>query len=858
MVTVKKRGIASLFLSLAGRQNRKDWAQSLAVIAIGGIAITLFCGFLSNSASLQRRVDRLISQSNAADIYVTTDPRDGTDLKEADLLLENIDGIRSVESRFMTYCTLQSSSALAVVEPRMPVLSRPYEIVDQSPTQTNSHFFIVDAFIAQYGQDKDRIEVGSTASASLNLSSFSLDSKTADRLDLFLKEGQENPFKKESLELKFVVTGLMNHIESAVHGSFSPAVFLCSNSYFRDVLRDTLLTSFTKEGVDLIWKLGFQKALGWGDGDPYGSSTFFPAPNQYLLRLEDQSTADATKQQILDYYGRKSTNNLYMCQTLMETTPVSTLKTELDQARQITFVFPVVFFLVALLVILISVRQMILKERLDIGTFKGLGVSRTQTHVFYGLKTFFLVGLGTLIGEILGPLIVPTIMSGKYSLLYSIPPKELFVVPWLHAILTAVVFIGTALLMTWWVARKEIKKRPVESMRPVPPTKKTKRNNQGGKGNLAKLSFTLAGRSIRGDLVKTAMVLIGVLGCTALLCCGYGIEDTINYGLNSDPLIVSGADATLFLADERSGDALKKDFVFLDDQGNNMLEGYQPFLRKDGNIQKGNETYYTTIHYFGAYEYGASKEARNHFPYKVPVGEVFISEKIAKQIGASVGDTVTFDYGGKELSFPVADIQQIFYDNGVFVQFSSSQFDGLQLSFNAAWLDAVPGKGEKVEKQARDIPGVALCESTASWKKRIGDAMGSVLLMTNAIKVFAFLLAAVVLYDLGLLNFKEKQREIATMKVLGFKQMEIMASLLIETLTLSIVGIGIGLALGFPFTKLVLFINQVQIVDFIYKMFPLTYVIAFGFTFLISLAVNLLLTFRIRKIMAVESLKSVE
>ena len=855
---VKIKSLRSLLFHSSNRQHRRGWAASLAVISIGAIAITLFSGFLANAASLQNRIDSMISGSNAPEIYLTTDPRDGYDVKEADKLVANVDGIAAVEERFYTFCTLASRNALVAIEPRMPVYSKPYQITSVTPENSDVHYFLVDhSLTGGLGSDNEPIIVGKPTLVSIPLASFSLDETTISMLDLLLKPGKTNPFRKENLELSFTVTGSMKHLEGSAKGAFNPTMFLCSSSYFRDTLRDTLSESFTELGVEAIWKYGFQERLGWGDGNPYGSATKFPLANQFLLRLRDPSKTDATKKAIETYFHGKEVDNLYTVQTVQELTSVKALNTEKEQAWQLTFVFPVVFFAVALLVSLISVRQTILHERMDIGTYQALGLTKFELHRHYAYKSILPALFGTIIGEALGPLLIPAIMGSKYNLLYTLPSRAYFF-PGLSCLGLAVIYLGVTGLVTFMVSRKALKRKPVESMRPEPPTRKSKNITNSKNSGWFKLSFKLAKRGIVADKVKSGMVIIGVLGCTALLCCGYGIEDTIRYGVDTDPLIVSGASVTVFTTEDIKEETIATDLDLKDKDGNPLVEGYQPFSKKNINLVSGNTTYYGTVHVIADYTKTSGSEIKNHFKYAMPTDQVLLSEKTARALGVSVGGTVSFVVNDVEVVAKVYQTIPVFYENGLFIHSSSPLLNGAVSSYNAIWVDTVPGKDVEAETELRKLPKIAICDSEVSWRKRIEEAMGSIMVMTNAIKVFAFLLAAVVLTDLGMLNFSEKQREIATMKVLGFKEMEIMSSILMETLSLSFVGILGGLALGFPFTKLVLYINQVELVDFLYTVAPISYVISFAFTFVLSLAINLLLTLRIRKVMAVESLKSVE
>ena len=136
--------------------------------------------------------------------------------------------------------------------------------------------------------------------------------------------------------------------------------------------------------------------------------------------------------------------------------------------------------------------------------------------------------------------------------------------------------------------------------------------------------------------------------------------------------------------------------------------------------------------------------------------------------------------------------------------------------------------------------------------------MGGIGVMTNAVKIFAILLGIVVIYNLTLMNFKERSRDIATLKVLGFNQKEIMRSLIIESLSLTLIGVLLGLALGYPFMLAVLENNIVSLVSYLYHIYFKTYIYAFLLTFGVAAVINVLLSLRIRKVRMVESLKSVE
>ena len=142
--------------------------------------------------------------------------------------------------------------------------------------------------------------------------------------------------------------------------------------------------------------------------------------------------------------------------------------------------------------------------------------------------------------------------------------------------------------------------------------------------------------------------------------------------------------------------------------------------------------------------------------------------------------------------------------------------------------------------------------------KKIDGYMSSVGQMTLTIKIFAVLLAVVVLINLAILNFNERKRDIATLRVLGFSRFEIASSLIYEVMILTVVGSLLGMAIGLPLEMLTLGVNQVELIDWKYVIFPLTYLFSFLISFGTALVANLIISTRVNKISMSESLKSIE
>ncbi|MBR4812251.1 MAG: ABC transporter permease, partial [Bacilli bacterium] len=180
-------------------------------------------------------------------------------------------------------------------------------------------------------------------------------------------------------------------------------------------------------------------------------------------------------------------------------------------------------------------------------------------------------------------------------------------------------------------------------------------------------------------------------------------------------------------------------------------------------------------------------------------------------------------------------------------------------SYSGANLDILEGYSpDEVKEKLLALSYVMQAQTQEDWAKSVSDVMGGILIMTNAVKVFAILLAITVLYNLALMNFKDRTRDIATLKVLGFSRAEIAFPLIFEMMALVAIGVGIGLFAGIPFHMGVMTLNKVELVHYIFHINPLSFVLSFVLTFVVALLVNGFYSFRSESVKMVESLKSVE
>lgn len=837
------------------RQTLQGWKQFLAIIAIGGIAVTLFVGLLSNAQSLSDRVDLFYQQGNAADIYVTAQNYQSEDLAGISNCLEAKD---AVEARFEMGTRLGSQNAYAAVSYQLPSISKPVSIEAQSSEQTNTHYFMIDdAYWSKKKSGKNEsalhLDVGDKADITYDLSGYLTDDLMKQIAAAVLPSGT-NVLAEKSLTVHPVVTGIMTTSENVTKATYYASTYLMSKDIFRESILTVLSANYQASFVDNL-----KISLMWGEDADIAFPDTFPQTNQYLVKLADFGTKETKETALKAFFdGKVAAKRNLGAITDRSSNPWSiAVDTDVRESMQLTFVFPFVFFAVALLVILTTISQIILKERTQIGTMKALGLSKHQIYYHYISLTMVLVGVGTLIGCILGPIIIPYIMGQKYDILYTLPTRPFFVFPWWQALLTAAVFLLSGALVTLMVCHKEISLSPAQSMRPALVSFHSHRDVVSEitrrPPGAAHLSIKVAFRNIRVNLVKSIMVVAGVMGCTALLVCGFGIEDTLNYGISRD--LNYYYDSDISLGYEAIGATHASDFAAIAGVNISTFEEFCTLSSTLSKEKSGNEvttkTYTSTLRFF--------KDDTTHWKFGLEKGSVSISSKIAEELSLGKGDTVNFTFNGTTYSGKVGIIYSAFTTHGVDAFYSDYPAIDQSKSYNAAFVDVNEGyTTEAVEKDITALSFVGHAESQNEMRSRIANVMSGVYIMTNAVKVFAVLLAVTVLYNLALLNFRERIRDIATLKVLGFSRHEIALSLMFEIMTLTGVGVLIGLPLGYPFMELVLYVNKVNLVAFLYHIYWPTFVYAFLITFVVAFLVNLYLTSLTGKVKMVESLKSVE
>lgn len=873
----------------------RNLKQFIAIIFIIAVAVTLFVGLQANSQEFERRVNAVYKEGNVADIWVTVQPDlfNETKMDEEYNKIVEINGGKKelVEKRLYMPTTINNLSAYAITSKDFPKINTGYEL-ELSGNFNLENFFVVDKdFVKRYElMTGETLKLGDTLPVSIDFSSFTNvgsgeGSRSEKILEAFKTQIEESKFLNESfkksiliyiennkdsiltqidefidnylnvgnVEIKLQINGFMKHPENIQSATFNDSCYLISTKLLLKKLVDNIFQKIDlgNESLQTLLK-SLQGDIDLAiDNDTNETINMLMnnLNNQFVLKLGENKTLDRVKDEINYFY--KDRGNLLALFDINNMPSNAVIQNDIVQSRQLTYAFPIIFFAVAILVVLTTISQLILKERTQIGTLKSLGLTKRGILFYYIAMMSIITTIGTLLGLIVGPILLPIIMNIKYKILYSLPSLQ-YLFPYVGSLIVLILLIVAVSFLTFLLIKKELNLTPANSMRPAAPHIKLK----GQKTIIKNISLMMALRNIKVHFAKSLMVIVGILGCTGLLICGMGIEDTINYGVNTDlnNILASDLQVTYNIGTEKNI-ANQKLLSLTDNNGRQAISKAEEFSIMHTTASFNNKNINTAIYYF-------DKSATN-FKYEKwddQGGEgIAINESKADELGLKVGDTINFTVGGVQYNKKIVSIFYTFTVSGLFIY--TDTIPELTSSRTNAWVTV--NEGFTVEEVKELILNAQIKEVNSALTKtenlaKIDGYMANVKSMTDTIKVFAIVLAVIVLINLSILNFRERLRDYATLKVLGYSRFEISRSMIYETMILTTIGSLFGLLAGFPLEMLVLGTNQTPLLSWKYTIFPQTFIYAFLISFLTALVVNILMSFEIKKISMSESLKSVE
>lgn len=538
-----------------------------------------------------------------------------------------------------------------------------------------------------------------------------------------------------------------------------------------------------------------------------------------------------------------------------------------DRLRNIGQVFPVIFFLVAALISLTTMTRMVEEQRTQIGTLKALGYKKSAIAAKYICYAFFATLLGSVLGMLIGEKIIPYIIITAYGIMYHNVANTISIdyQPGFALIASAASVVCTV-GATLFASGKELQETPASLMRPPAP-------KEGKRVLLERLTFiwkhlSFSWKSTIRNLFRykkrLIMTVFGIAGSMGLMLVGFGIQDSISDIAaiqyrelqHYDGMVIEDSDAT----EEEHAEL----FEYMKE--NEQIAHCNRVQMTKISAPKGSSN--ISIYLFvpeSLSEFAKDVTLKNRITgetYELTDEGAAISEKTASLLGLKVGDMIPLKKGDKEYKVRVAVITENYMSHYLYMTprvyeqtfGEKPEYENIVFTMQEDCKDDLEMAGTRILAN----PGALSISYTSSLASQVDRMLSTLDAVILVLIVSAGMLAFVVLYNLNNINITERQRELATLKVLGFYDGEVSQYVLRENVILTVLGIMFGAVFGILIHRYVITTVEVDAVMFGRNIKPLSFLYSGILTGIFSIVVNGVMHFKLKTIDMVESLKSVE
>ena len=538
-----------------------------------------------------------------------------------------------------------------------------------------------------------------------------------------------------------------------------------------------------------------------------------------------------------------------------------------ERLKNIGKVFPMIFFLVAALISLTTMTRMVEEQRTQIGTMKALGYGKASIASKYLSYAFLATVGGSIAGVLFGEKVLPFIIIQAYGIMYwNIGDHMQLDYELQYALIASGAAVICTMGATLFSCAKTLAETPASLMRPPAP-------KEGKRILIERISFiwkhlSFSWKSSMRNLFRYKkrlfMTIFGIAGSMGLMLVGFGLYDSImdiallqyDQIQHYDAMVINDEDAT----DSQEKDLLK----FLD--GNSEIDHYTrvQLTKMTAPKEKGSVSIYVYVpeNTENFKEDVTLRDRKSHEQYELTDDGAVICEKTASLIGVKAGDKITLEKDNRKYKVKITAVTENYMGHYVYMTppcyektfGEKPEYSSTVYTMKEDAESDLETLGNAILKYPAAL-SISYTSSTAGQVERMLGSLGAVIWV---LIISAGMLAFVVLYNLNNINITERQRELATLKVLGFYDGEVSQYVFRENILLSFIGILAGAVFGIFLHRYVITTVEVDAVMFGRNIKPISFVYSGIITFGFSMFVNMVMHFKLKKINMVESLKSVE
>ena len=792
------------------RDIKLNKSQFLNIFIMVFLGVFVFAGIHSYMDGMRVSGEKFYENNNMADLWVTGENFSNEDLEK----VKKIENIKDAER----------------------VLTLKTELLNYNDVALEANFIESNNICKMHVQDGEEF--------SKEKSGVWLDSYLAKNLDL--KVGDEITFKYEKYEIKEKIVGLVNTPDHIYNVKDQTAIFpnhkdygfiyLSINEFPDEIIYDKIRDKMVEENPYLknvkITNEMIEKSI-----KDFDITDYYVFPN-ILVDVEDTNKLEETKANI-----ENEIDSALAVTTRDANASYVTLNSEIEEGNTYSSVFTLLFLFIAMLSVITTMNRFVKKQRVQIGTLKALGIKKRKITMHYVSYGFVISLVASALGLILGNRIIGTFFMNMEMEYFEIPVNSTVLLPIVYELSTVVILIVT--FVTYLSCRSILKESAVEALRVEMPKVKNTKFDLTTKGIFKKASVSTKWniRDIGRNKGRSLMAIVGVIGCTMLLVCAFGMLDTMNSYLEWEFDELNAFEYRVSLSNEYT----EKQLDELEEKYGSATSATMGIEAEIGNKKESNSLVVNDAPEYLKYT--------NHNKQYINLSDdgIYLTEKLADKWNLKVGDEIKFHIFGDDDWYTCKIVGLNRDPQNQNLNITRKCYENLGLEYKADSLYT-----NEDLSNVKNLDGVNTIQSISNLKDGISNMLKTVRTMVSLLVVVSGVLSAVIIYNLGILSFSEKQYQFATLKVLGFKSKQIKKIFVKQNLWLSIIGILIGLPLGSLMLKYIFGSALGENYDFIAKVNTLSYVYAAFGSYIVSVIVNKVLSRKVKNIDMVTSLKGNE
>ena len=653
-----------------------------------------------------------------------------------------------------------------------------------------------------------------------------------------LKVGDTIKIKYDTFSLEEKILGLINvpdHIydvkdesELVPNRENFGFVYLSVNEIPESYIKDLVMKEMKITDEKIFDK--YVKDFNYKEYIPY---------NYIMVDVNKKKNVTSVKEDIED-----NVSNAKAIVKIEDTLSYQRYQGEIDEGASYVGIFSGLFLFIAMLSVITTMTRVVKKQKLQIGTMKALGIKNSKIVMHYIGYGFFVSLAAAIVGIILGKYFIGTFFLNMEMDYFEVPNGVPVVKPLSYLVALLVVMVVS--FITYLTCRKELFKKPAEALRNEVPNVKVSSLNLSTKGIFKKLNFSSKWnyRDILRNKFRTVTAVVGIVGCCMLIVCAFGMLNSMNHFIKLQFEDLYNFNYKLSLNTNIKDDELK---VLTDKYGDNTSET----LTIETKIGKEREA--NTIFVTNAGNLVRFQNKNGEFIKVNKNNGVYVTRKLADQKNLKVGDTIKWHIYGVNK----------YYESKIVGLTKDPQVQNLTMTKEYLESLDIDYKPDSLYtntdlKGVKDIKNVSLVQDINELKNSLESMLSMMKSMIMLIIVFAIGLGAIIIYNMGILSYSEKQYQFATLKVLGFSDKKIKKIFVQQNNWITVLSIIIGLPTGYYMTSWIFKSVIADNYDFSAYINLSTYLIAIIGTILVSTIVSRMLSKKVNKIDMVSSLKANE